>query len=48
MSLDKKRVDEEYYELLDHLTAYDVSDSFNALSEQDRLAYIRDYFQNNR
>lgn len=48
MSLDKKRVDEEYYALIDHLTAYDVSDMFNALSEQDRLSYIRDYFQNNR
>ena len=48
MTLDKKRVDEEYYGLIDHLTAYDVADMFNALSEQDRLTYIRDYFQNNR
>ena len=46
MSLDKTRVDEEYYSLIDHLKKN--SDMFNTLSEQDRLTYIRDYFQNNR
>lgn len=38
MSLDKSRVDEEYYELIDHLKA--MSDEFNSMDEQARLGYI--------
>lgn len=44
LSLDKKRVDEEYYPLLDHLTA--LGTSFSSLPEQERLTYIRNYLEN--
>lgn len=42
MSLDKQRVDEEYYELIDHLKLN--VEHFNSLDEQARLMYIVDYF----
>lgn len=45
LSLDKQRVDEEYYGLIDHLRG--VSDQFNALDEQARLAYIVGYIKAN-
>lgn len=41
MSLDKQRVDEEYYPLLDHLVQ--ISDKFNALDEQSKLEYIKEF-----
>lgn len=42
LSLDKQRVDEEYYELIDHLK--ENVEMFNALDEQARLMYIVNYF----
>ena len=39
MSLDKTRVDEEYYPLLEHLKT--IERGFNEMEEQDRLDYIR-------
>lgn len=42
LSLDKSRVDEEYYDLLDHIRTNAVT--FNLLSEQERLHYIVNYF----
>lgn len=44
LSLSKQRVDEEYYPLLDHLTA--LGTSFSSLPEQERLTYIRNYLEN--
>lgn len=41
LSLNRKRVDEEYYPLLEHLIS--LGDSFNSMSEQNRLTYIRNY-----
>jgi hypothetical protein len=43
LSLNKHRVSEEYYPLLDHLKS--LGDTFQNLSEQDRLAYIRNYLE---
>ena len=44
MSLDKTRVDEEYYPLLDHLKT--IERGFNEMEEQDRLDYIRGWLSN--
>ena len=44
LSLDKSRVDEEYYDLIDHLKTVE---NFNDLAEQDRLEYIRKWLQEN-
>lgn len=41
MSLNKQLVDEEYYPLVSHLNS--MKDEFNAMPEQDRLAYIRNF-----
>lgn len=41
MSLDKTRVDEEFYGLVDHLKS--LGDEFSAMEEQQRLAYIRGF-----
>lgn len=41
MSLDKTRVDEEFYDLIDHLKS--AGDHFSAMAEQQRLAYIREF-----
>lgn len=38
LSLDRRKVDEEYYPLIDHLKC--VYAEFNKMSEQERLAYI--------
>lgn len=43
-SLDHSRVDEEYYPLLDHLKS--IGDTFNTLTEQEKLTYIRNYLEN--
>lgn len=43
LSLNKTRVDEEYYDLLDHLLTVE---GFNDLEEQDRLEYIRTWLSN--
>jgi hypothetical protein len=43
MSLDKSKIDEEFYPLVDHLIA--MGESFTALSEQDRLNYMRDFLK---
>ena len=45
MSLNKQIVDEEYYPLVSHLES--IKDSFNALSEQNRLEYIRNWLSVN-
>ena len=41
MTLDKSRVDEEFYPLIDEIKD---NDYFNNLSEQERLDFIRNYF----
>lgn len=41
MSLDKTRVDEEYYPLIDHLK--EMGESFTMMDEQARLEYMRNY-----
>lgn len=41
LSLDKTRVDEEYYPLLNHISS--IGDSFNKLDEQQRLDYMRSW-----
>lgn len=41
--LNKQFVDEEFYGLIDHLTS--LGDSFTMLSEQERLDYIRNYYE---
>ena len=43
LSLNKALVEEEYYPLVGHLT--EIKDQFNALSEQDRLSYMRQYLE---
>lgn len=43
LSLDKSRIDEEYYPLFTHLKTPEVAEKFNALNEQDRLRYITDF-----
>ena len=44
LSLQKSRVDEEYYPLLAHLKEID---GFGVKPEQERLNYIRDYLNDN-
>lgn len=46
MSLDKKRCDEEYYPLIEHI--HSVEETFNALDEQGRLEYMMSWLENNR
>lgn len=41
--LNKQFVDEEFYGLIDHLTS--IGESFTMLSEQERLDYIRNYYE---
>lgn len=41
MSLDKTRVDEEFFPLIDHIKSN--FEEFNAMEEQDRLKYMRDF-----
>lgn len=41
LSLNKQLVDEEYFNLVSHLN--EKRDEFNALPEQERLSYIREY-----
>lgn len=41
VSLDKSKIDEEYYPLMENIQKN--LDEFSALSEQDRLEYIRDF-----
>lgn len=41
MSLDKTRIDEEFYPLVEHLIS--LGDRFTMMSEQDRLAYMRGF-----
>lgn len=43
MSLDKKRIDEEYYPLIDHLTS--MGESFTMMDEQQRLDYMRNFLK---
>lgn len=43
LSLNKEIIDEEYYPLVSHLT--EIKDRFNALSEQDRLVYMRQFLE---
>jgi hypothetical protein len=44
MSLNKQIVDEEFYDLIDHLTLN--QESFNVLDEQSRLDYMRKFLEN--
>lgn len=41
MSLNKQNVDEEFYELIDHLRC--IESEFNAMDEQSRLDYMRQF-----
>jgi len=41
LTLDRQKVDEEFYPLLDHIRSSFAQ--FNSLSEQERLVYIRQY-----
>lgn len=43
LSLNKERIDEEYYPLIDHLAS--LGESFTALDEQQRLDYMREYLK---
>lgn len=43
MSLDKSRVDEEFYDLIDHIKQN--QEEFNALDEQARLEYMRNFLE---
>lgn len=43
LSLDKRRVDEEYYDLIAHLK--ELGNEFNAMEEQSRLEYIVEYLE---
>jgi hypothetical protein len=43
MSLDKTKVDEEFYPLIDHLTK--MGDRFIMMDEQQRLDYMRNYLE---
>lgn len=45
LTLDKKRVDEEFFDLIDHIK--ENAESFNLLSEQERIAYIEGYIKDN-
>ena len=39
----KQRLDEEFYSLIEHLTEHQTE--FAAMTEQDRLVFVRDYFE---
>jgi hypothetical protein len=39
----KQTIDEEYYDLVDHIQANIVE--FTALSEQERLSWVRDFLE---
>lgn len=41
MSLNKSKVDEEFYPLIDHLT--EMGEAFTMMDEQERLTYMRDF-----
>ena len=41
MTLDKTKVDEEFYPLIDHLKS--IGETFNSMTEQDRLDYMRKF-----
>jgi hypothetical protein len=43
MSLNKEWLDEEFYPMVDHLNS--IKDQFNALDEQARLEYMRNYLE---
>lgn len=43
LSLNKERIDEEYYPLIDHLTG--MGESFTMMDEQQRLDYMREYLK---
>jgi hypothetical protein len=43
MSLNKERIDEEYYPLVNHLSS--LGESFTMLDEQQRLDYMREYLK---
>lgn len=43
LSLNKERIDEEYYPLVDHLTS--LGESFTMMDEQERLDYMREYLK---
>lgn len=45
LSLDRSRVDEEFYPLLDHIAQ--IASEFNSMSEQERLEYTRNWIENN-
>ena len=42
MKLDKRRVDEEFYPVIDHIKS--MGDRFMLMCEQDRLQFLRDWF----
>lgn len=44
--LDKSRVDEEFYDLIDHL--HQNIEEFNALDEQQRLEYMKEFLTNGK
>lgn len=44
LSLNRSRVDEEYYPLLDHIKS--ISEKFTTFTEQEKLTYIRNYLEN--
>lgn len=43
MSANKQVIDEEFFELVDHLMT--IRDEFNAMDEQDRLIYMRNFLE---
>lgn len=43
LSLNKERIDEEYYPLVDHLTL--MGESFTMMCEQERLEYMRNFLK---
>jgi hypothetical protein len=46
MTLNKQLVDEEFYDLIDHIKDHEYV--FNELDEQERLTYIRNYLSQSR
>jgi len=45
LTLDKKRVDEEFFGLIDHIK--ENAESFNLLTEQERITYMEGYIKDN-
>lgn len=43
LALDKKRIDEEFYPLIEHLTL--MGESFTIMNEQERLDYMREFLK---